>query len=548
MNAIDDLPVEILTDVFLVCVPYPTRDNPGPQLSRRHPAAALTQVCHGWRELALSTPLLWSRMHISTPGPVSLLDPPSVEDWRRKASELENTIEVWLERSAENPLTVLLDLRHTGIDDAPAFPNAFSAYDSIVALLFKDSQRWKSFDVNVAARSFPLRAFSMNCIHHLKATKDHVPILTSLRLNLAHSESQQGVVWISPALMHTGLFSGPSLRHLKLEGDWDMGGPLRGRIKGWASLTEIEIDALPGPAGSPRFGAYQVLIFLEAVPSLVRASFILRHEGEEEQVATLSSPITRADLQFLSLKGVPMGPDLARFVILPSLTELRLVFDPSRDINGSFDNPTPEPDDNYGEGVLQLLRKFGDQLTTLVLNPEVLSPSSYHSCLEFLNSDRLESLSLTDKHFHAQQARSEEDSSTPGKHLDCLTLAYLTQPHILSNLKHLAMNVRNWRRNGECELALLELIAARRRRMEPTPVSPNLAEGGHIEGVVPIEYEGEELASGRSRYLTEVHVTFTHDSDLNIIQELNSRGVDLRSPSFTMRLNYPNSTIRTDKL
>lgn len=85
------LPAEIWSIIFSECLPL---------VSSFSPASAptlLTQVCHGWRDMVLSTPTLWS--NIALPGPVGALTPNTAR-----------LCGMWLERSQNCPLSVDLHL------------------------------------------------------------------------------------------------------------------------------------------------------------------------------------------------------------------------------------------------------------------------------------------------------------------------------------------------------------------------------------------------------------------------------------------------------
>ncbi|KAJ7094732.1 hypothetical protein B0H15DRAFT_830689 [Mycena belliarum] len=55
------LPAELLAEVFLFCIAHPTVLPP----TSHEPLLVLTQVCSGWRELALQTPQLWASISVS---------------------------------------------------------------------------------------------------------------------------------------------------------------------------------------------------------------------------------------------------------------------------------------------------------------------------------------------------------------------------------------------------------------------------------------------------------------------------------------------------
>jgi len=61
------LPVEILSAIFIICSSVAQGARSSSNLNPDNPAVALSHVCARWREIALETPLLWSRLIITPP-------------------------------------------------------------------------------------------------------------------------------------------------------------------------------------------------------------------------------------------------------------------------------------------------------------------------------------------------------------------------------------------------------------------------------------------------------------------------------------------------
>ncbi|KAJ7164521.1 hypothetical protein C8R46DRAFT_1278943, partial [Mycena filopes] len=58
------LPDELVSEIFIHFLPdYPS----APPLSGIHSPTILTQICHLWREIALSNPLLWRAISLNKP-------------------------------------------------------------------------------------------------------------------------------------------------------------------------------------------------------------------------------------------------------------------------------------------------------------------------------------------------------------------------------------------------------------------------------------------------------------------------------------------------
>ncbi|KAJ3863212.1 hypothetical protein EV359DRAFT_43570, partial [Lentinula novae-zelandiae] len=95
------LPVEILADIFLYCLPT-IYDVPPPRLTDQAPLL-LVAVCREWRLIVLNTPRLWSSPQIRLPPPASM----NSMSFKRQL----DGIDLWLRRSGSTiPITVSLML------------------------------------------------------------------------------------------------------------------------------------------------------------------------------------------------------------------------------------------------------------------------------------------------------------------------------------------------------------------------------------------------------------------------------------------------------
>ncbi|THU90874.1 hypothetical protein K435DRAFT_246450 [Dendrothele bispora CBS 962.96] len=136
LSPIRRLPPEILADSFTYCLPVahpPTRDlSEAPLL--------LTLVSKQWREIAFSTPYLWSALHIYIPHS-RVNDEEFME--RRK-----NGIKQWLERSGNLPISLSLTHRCPvyGPDNQESLIQSYSEntpLSSLMECLMEYSPRWK---------------------------------------------------------------------------------------------------------------------------------------------------------------------------------------------------------------------------------------------------------------------------------------------------------------------------------------------------------------------------------------------------------------------
>ncbi|KAJ7701449.1 hypothetical protein B0H17DRAFT_1045458 [Mycena rosella] len=100
MSPFRRIPQDVLGEIFSACLPtmHNALIDPGeaPML--------LGRICRHWRDVAYSTPRLWSSLHIPpVTGRFEQLDshdPPNIDD------RLEKFVEAWLDRSASCPLSI----------------------------------------------------------------------------------------------------------------------------------------------------------------------------------------------------------------------------------------------------------------------------------------------------------------------------------------------------------------------------------------------------------------------------------------------------------
>ncbi|KAG1868278.1 hypothetical protein DFJ58DRAFT_678728, partial [Suillus subalutaceus] len=89
-SAIWRLPTEILSQIFLYCLP---EDKEFPSPIRSQAPLLLTGICRRWREVAVDLPSLWCTLQLTADN-----------HWYRRARFYDS----WLKRSAGRPLSLTL--------------------------------------------------------------------------------------------------------------------------------------------------------------------------------------------------------------------------------------------------------------------------------------------------------------------------------------------------------------------------------------------------------------------------------------------------------
>lgn len=138
------VPVEILANIFMLCLPTHPGSDP------KQAPLLLGQVCRSWRKISLSTPLLWSRIRIGKVG---------------NEGERSGALRMWLERSGDCPLS--LHYRATKVYEDDAL-----VWDAVIGC----PDRWEHLDIlctdSTIRKLFPTSGRSEG-LPHLKSLRLH---------------------------------------------------------------------------------------------------------------------------------------------------------------------------------------------------------------------------------------------------------------------------------------------------------------------------------------------------------------------------------------
>jgi len=99
-SALSHLPVEVLCQIFVLCLPAEIHHF---RISSNLAPILLTRICRRWREVAVTTPSLWSRLYVNVL--------PDREDWRKATL----CYSLWLQRSRERPLSLAIHCSQNGV-------------------------------------------------------------------------------------------------------------------------------------------------------------------------------------------------------------------------------------------------------------------------------------------------------------------------------------------------------------------------------------------------------------------------------------------------
>lgn len=180
LSPIRAIPPEILQEIFMACLP--TR-----HCAIMHPSSMpllLGRICSGWRTICLSTPALWSSVHIVVAYTDGDQDHPEF-------IQACNVLKLWLKRSGDCPLSISIF--------APNTPE--HNLRPIVDIVVPYSRRWKSLKLMPATREELPKLWSL-------ASHD-VPLLETLEISDNHYEPADEhalrFFTVPPNLRHVGL-------------------------------------------------------------------------------------------------------------------------------------------------------------------------------------------------------------------------------------------------------------------------------------------------------------------------------------------------------
>ena len=352
MSLVRKLPIEIIQEIFIACLP--TAHNA--VMSRWEPPILLTQICSSWRNIAHATPQLWKSIHIAAPCTSNSMGryageclnfPSAVEQGRRSEAVLE-----WITRSATFPLDISLG------QWGNSTPHGF--YDKVINYLIQFSERWREVRFSAPYQALiPVAA--------LPTSK--VPLLETLSLNCppAHfSPLDRQYVWIT-----TGILKAPKLRDLWLRGVWlsQLNKDATRLPTNWSQLTDLTLQGTSWGVSSrslsvPR--AYKILsLCRNLITCQLEIGVMMGYNEEPLPTETISLP----SLSRLSVRED--GTRLSRLFTLlhlPSLNSLEFY-------------TTLWPVQDSGISLLSLLTPSTTQLITLITDAQSFTRQDFIKCL-----------------------------------------------------------------------------------------------------------------------------------------------------------------------
>ncbi|KAJ7049963.1 hypothetical protein C8F01DRAFT_1181117 [Mycena amicta] len=306
VSPIRRLPVDVIQEIFIACLP--TQRNC--VMSASEAPVLLGRVCSFWRTLSLSTPRLWSSLHLVEP-----VFSPSKSIGALEERKFDQRIEVakaWLGRSGQCPLSISFlsssMLRGAFTDH----PSSFSSGPFIDAIM-EFAPRWE--DIYITAGNL--------AVERLEALQEaDVPMLRSFRLSYNALDSPHMHNWANLRLLH-----GPRLTHFfGAAGEFRPDElPLR-----WGQLTHLAVDTLPFMLDSS-LTSLVTLQALQRCPMLQLAKLMVDDgpTSEQEELPSSAPLVELPLLHTLEVTCTSSVPSLFRQclarVLLPGLRNFALL-------------------------------------------------------------------------------------------------------------------------------------------------------------------------------------------------------------------------------
>jgi hypothetical protein len=302
ISLIRKLPIEILQEIFIACLP--TAHNP--VMSREEPPILLTQICSSWRNVAHATPQLWKSIHIAISFSKNLSSM-TVEQHSDRRSE---AVQEWLSRSAAYPLHI--SLGQLGTSDLDDF------YDKIINSLIRFSERWKEILFTAPYQALvPIASLPPSKVPLLETLSLNCPPGGPTTANFTQLDLQS--VW--------NVLKAPNLHDLWLHGPW-----LTHRNEdvtrlpiNWSQLTNISLERTTwGACFLSVSTTYKLLTLCRNLITcqLEIGSIADSEDSEELPLETTTALISLPFLTRLSVREYTSVSRLLTLLHLPSLSSI----------------------------------------------------------------------------------------------------------------------------------------------------------------------------------------------------------------------------------
>ncbi|KAF8636338.1 hypothetical protein AX16_010993 [Volvariella volvacea WC 439] len=352
LSPIRRLPPEIITEIFVNCLPI--QHNPVRSVSEA--PLLLGRICSSWRRIALTTPRLWSGLHMVIP---THFEPSKITEVVKLRCLAANA---WLERSGTLPISLSLVTANNGFSaDVVAAP--------VLKTLIKFSSRWRSISLRVPYAL--LQPFS-------ELTRADVPRLETLKIDDVFN-------WDQTYQWHFPLLAAPRLRSVSFV---HFQGNPRNLPLAWPLLSGLSLDC---DSTEACLHVSEVLDVFKRTPNLESCALGIRPPISPEEEQRLQH-VVLPKLTTLTFRVYPDHVNelekIFENIYAPNIKELSVVV-----------TMTYEPSTLHTPHVpfRCLLAKSNVHLEKLDLVHLQIEPEAFIDCLRHL--PRLKTLCITDNSF-----------------------------------------------------------------------------------------------------------------------------------------------------
>ncbi|KAJ7933927.1 hypothetical protein B0H13DRAFT_686331 [Mycena leptocephala] len=256
ISPIRRLPLDIIGEIFMACIP--THRNC--VMSADEAPVILGRICSSWRTISLSTPRLWSTLHIVEPTRPYSSSPGLYEAKIVQRLEVANA---WLRRSGTCPLSISFE-SNLGDMTPPLTPSLSPSSNTNLFLnvLVPFAHRWQS--IRLVTSQLALETFS-------RLTEKDVPLLEHLKIVQRSDHRDNNSRWCL-----SGILGGSSLVKFSFSGSNIVTSDLPLR---WNQLTTL---SLLGPTwGGGHAQTSEVILELLSRCSQLQVCKLLVHDSPE---------------------------------------------------------------------------------------------------------------------------------------------------------------------------------------------------------------------------------------------------------------------------
>ena len=283
---IQRLPLELASQVFTFCIPPQAPDSDPHYVSllwnnsecRIKPFnIVLGAICRAWRQVAWSTPKLWSTL------PIALN--------RSENKDYMDLVLEWLGRSAQIPLDIFVVYNHVAAEKPMTL--AEDLWKPLIDIANGCSSRWRTFNINAPGFVFA----------HITGDGRGTCILESLHIFECHQYQRSSYRFSLKNAI-------PKPRHLASDAM-----ALRSIDIDWSNLSTIDIGGLH---------VNEILALLRWVPRLTRCTLSCLQYGEDDHLSP-PTPTHHHTLEILDIQILDESQTAEQFLnllILPSLIYL----------------------------------------------------------------------------------------------------------------------------------------------------------------------------------------------------------------------------------